>query len=121
MINDVSMSVRSLFIVMVAACFASVACGDESKDRNDFARDIRPILDAHCVACHGEKKQENGLRLDSGAAVLRGGDSGPSVIARKADESLLLQAVLGTSDTVSKMPLKKPPLSEAEVATLRRW
>jgi mono/diheme cytochrome c family protein len=87
----------------------------------DFARDVQPILTAHCVACHGPEKQENGLRLDTGGGIVRGGDSGPVVVAGQAAESLLMQAVLGTSDAVSQMPLKKEPLPEAQVAVLRRW
>ena len=38
----------------------------------DFARDIRPLLKAHCIKCHGEEKQQGGLRLDLKAAALKG-------------------------------------------------
>jgi hypothetical protein len=31
----------------------------------DFPRDVQPVLDKHCVSCHGPKKQAGGLRLDS--------------------------------------------------------
>ncbi len=108
-------------VVLAGALSATVARSDEPAAESDFARDIQPILNAHCVECHGTKKQENGLRLDYGAALLRGGDSGPAVAGAKPEESLLLRAVLGTSDTVSRMPLKKPPLSETQVAAIRRW
>ena len=109
------------FALFSALWFTAWAQGAEPKSEEVFSRDVQPILTAHCVECHGPKKQENGLRLDFGAAILRGGDSGPAVVAGKAAESLLMQAVLGTSDTVSRMPLKKPPLSEAQVAMMRRW
>jgi|688.fasta_scaffold155044_5 mono/diheme cytochrome c family protein len=36
----------------------------------------RPLLLENCVGCHGDTKSESGLRLDSLAAMLRGGDSG---------------------------------------------
>src|SRR5688572_27629428 len=87
----------------------------------DFTRDVQPILTAHCVKCHGPDKQESGLRLDAGEAIRRGGDSGPALIAGKAAESLLVQAVSGTSDVVSQMPLKADPLTEQQVAVLRSW
>jgi len=112
--------------MIVWAAAALVATGGlllaaEPGGKVDFAGDVQPILTARCVECHGPKKQENGLRLDHGAAIVRGGDSGPAVVAGKSGESLLIQAVLGTSDGVSQMPLKKPPLGEKEVAVLRRW
>jgi hypothetical protein len=112
---------RTLCIAVLVIGFTFAARSEEPKGGIDFSRAVQPILTTRCIECHGPKKQENGLRLDHGAAVLRGGDSGPAVVAGKSAESLLLQAVMGTTDSVSRMPLKKPPLSEAEVAVLRRW
>src|SRR6187401_1455330 len=106
-------------VLMAAWAFSASAAEEESAEI--FSRDVRPILTAHCVECHGPTKQENGLRLDFGAAILRGGDSGPAVVAGKPAESLFVQALLGTSDSVSRMPLKKPPLANSEVAAIRRW
>src|SRR5262245_45588147 len=48
--------------------------------REFFEQKIRPILADHCFPCHGEKKQKGGLRLDSRAAMLTGGDSGPVLV-----------------------------------------
>jgi len=42
----------------------------------DFLRDIKPLLNRHCAGCHGADKQRAGLRLDNGAALLAGGNSG---------------------------------------------
>jgi mono/diheme cytochrome c family protein len=109
------------YVALAGALITAIARGGEPAAEADFARDVQPILAARCAECHGAKKQENGLRLDYGAAVLRGGDSGPAVVAGKAEDSLLLQAVLGTSDMVSRMPLKQEPLSEKQVATVRHW
>lgn len=44
-----------------ASCCCSRASGVADVD---FERDVRPILQKHCHRCHGEKKQEGGLRLD---------------------------------------------------------
>ena len=44
-----------------------------SEDRDlDFARDIRPILEANCNQCHGMDQSMNGLRLDTREAALKG-------------------------------------------------
>jgi mono/diheme cytochrome c family protein len=112
---------RYVAIFLLTSFASAFARADEPNEAERFRREVVPILTAHCVECHGPKKQENGLRLDFGTAILHGGDSGPAVVAGKAAESLLLQAVLGTSDTVSRMPLKKPPLNETEVAVIQRW
>jgi uncharacterized protein DUF1549/uncharacterized protein DUF1553/cytochrome c len=116
------MHVRTLLLsAIIAILVKSATWGTEPQGEPDFARDVQPMLTAHCVMCHGPQKQENGLRLDSGSGALRGGDSGPAVTRGKAAESLLIQAVMGTSDAVSRMPLKKEPLSDAEITLLRRW
>ncbi len=58
-----------------------------------FEERVRPVLAENCQQCHGPQKQKGCLRLDSRAAVLRGGDSGPAVLPGKPDDSLLVQAV----------------------------
>ncbi len=61
----------------------------------DYLRDVKPILAKHCASCHGAAKPKGGLRLDTAAAALAGGDNGPAVVPGKGDESLLLDAVTG--------------------------
>jgi mono/diheme cytochrome c family protein len=39
----------------------------------DFARDVLPLFKAHCLGCHGPKKQNNGFRLDRRRDAMRGG------------------------------------------------
>jgi mono/diheme cytochrome c family protein len=85
----------------------------------DFARDVKPILNARCIACHGPDKQRGGLRLDSAAAVLKGGDSGPIVVPGKARTSPLHQRI--TSALPERMPPAGDALTAAQVATLRTW
>jgi mono/diheme cytochrome c family protein len=86
----------------------------------DYVRQVKPLLQRHCVACHGAARPRGGLRLDTAAHAMRGGDGGPSVVPGKPGESPLLLAVLGEGDT-ERMPLKRPPLDASEVAILRAW
>jgi len=58
-----------------------------------FETEVRPLLAASCLKCHGPEKQKGGLRLDSKAAILAGGESGPAVVAGKPGESLLVEAI----------------------------
>ncbi|HEX4607558.1 MAG TPA: DUF1549 domain-containing protein, partial [Urbifossiella sp.] len=86
----------------------------------DFARDVRPILDRHCISCHGAEKQKGGLRLDRRADTLRGGDSGKAVVPGNTGASLLLKLVSGT-DPDNVMPPRGERLTSAEVGVLRAW
>jgi hypothetical protein len=84
--------------VLVATC----ACGliplslfaQESVQNKDlFENHVRPLLVTHCIKCHGDAKQEGGLRLTTIEELLRGGESGPAIVAGKPDESLLIEAL----------------------------
>ena len=65
------------------AVVTATATADEATD----------ILAARCVRCHGGAKAKNGLRLDSRAAAIRGGDTGPAVVPGIPEESLLVEAI----------------------------
>jgi hypothetical protein len=82
-----------------------------------FESKIRPLLANNCYKCHGEAKQESGLRLDSRAAALAGGDSGPAIAPGKPEESVIVRAV-------RYQDLEMPPtgkLKEQDVASLVEW
>jgi mono/diheme cytochrome c family protein len=87
----------------------------------DYLRDVKPILTRHCVSCHGADKAEAGLRVDTAAALFTGGDSGTLARPGAPERSLLVQIVSGAHEDIPQMPYKRPPLAEAEVATLRAW
>ena len=83
-----------------------------------FGRDAAPVLERWCVRCHGPREQGGGLRLDSYAALMRGGDSGPPVIAGDAAGSLLVAKI----ERRNRPPM--PPrraLPRPLVARLRTW
>ena len=82
--------------------------------RKKFAR----LLAARCHECHGPQKQKGNLRLDSRAAVLAGGDTGPAVVLAKPDESLLVDAIR-YGETYQMPP--KSQLPAEEIATLVEW
>lgn len=86
----------------------------------DFKKDIQPILEAQCVSCHNPEKDKGSLMLHDVTSLLKGGDSGHSIVSGKADESLLLQRVLLPEDDDEHMP-PKGILSEDEKSKLRAW
>lgn len=83
-----------------------------------FENQVRPLLVRRCSECHGEKKQQGGLRADSRASLMKGGDTGPALSPGAADESLMIQAVRREGDF--EMPPEEE-LTAAEVAILTQW
>lgn len=83
-----------------------------------FERDIRPLLVENCIKCHGEEKQSASLRLDSQAAMLEGGDSGPVIVPRNSARSLLIKAVRRKGDL--EMPPDEP-MRDSDILKLERW
>jgi mono/diheme cytochrome c family protein len=91
----------------------------EAKAIEFFESKVRPILAEHCFSCHGPKKQMGGgLRVDSRASMLKGGDSGPIIVPGKPEQSPMIRAILYGGDI--KMPPKTKLPSEA-VETLTAW
>src|SRR5204862_736347 len=85
--------VLSAVAPMVLAAFA---VGADSSSFEFFEKRVRPVLAERCYECHGEKKQKGGLRLDSAAAVLKGGDSGAALVPGKPEESRLVKGISWT-------------------------
>jgi len=89
------------------------------EDLQFFETRIRPVLVENCQKCHGPTKQWAGLRLDSRAAQLTGGDTGPAIVPGKPEESLLIKAVK-QEDEAFKMP-PEGRLTERQIADLEQW
>ena len=97
--------------------------GSATPSANSFyAQRVDPILDSNCVACHGEGKMKGGLRLDSYAALMKGGQDGLVIVAGQPDKSLLLQRITLPAGHKQFMPAEgKPPLKQEEVALIKAW
>src|SRR5437764_9920154 len=87
----------------------------------DYLRDVKPLLAENCYRCHGASQQKGGLRLDTAALAIKGGDNGPALKPRKPPDSLIVQALKGTHADIPRMPYKKPPLSPPQIALIENW
>lgn len=88
------------------------------EDAELFETRVRPLLARRCIACHGEKQQSGGLRLDAPEALARGGGRGAALVSGEPDKSLLVAAVRQTD------ALKMPPsgkLEPQEIELLTAW
>ena len=84
-------------------------------DAPQFGRDVAPLIQRHCVKCHGPAKQEGKLNASSVSGLIRGGESGAVLVPHDVAASLLWKRV--SSD---EMPLDAP-LSADEKSLLKRW
>lgn len=84
-----------------------------------FESRIRPVLEKHCYRCHSArtKKPKGGLRLDTRAAIHKGGDTGPAIVPGDVGRSLLIEAM--RYESVEMPPKKKLP--DAVIADFVAW
>lgn len=117
------------FIVAICVClvffgsFTGQACAQNEEYSAEqiefFEKRIRPLLINHCLECHGAKKAENELRLDSRQAILKGGSTDrPAAIPGDAQHSLMINSVRQDGD------YDMPPngkLTDEEILDLATW
>lgn len=89
-------------------------------DLDFFEQKIRPVLVSECYDCHGAKKQKGGLRLDSRAGLLKGGETGPGLIPGDAKKSLLIQSITHEHEDL-QMPKKAAKLEDAVIRDFVDW
>ncbi|HLV79051.1 MAG TPA: PSD1 and planctomycete cytochrome C domain-containing protein [Chthonomonadaceae bacterium] len=111
---------------LAAFCAAGFAAGDPPAAQDAlspqaeafFEAQVRPVLIRRCFDCHGPTQQMGGLRLDSRAALLKGGGRGPALVPGDPEKSHLIQAIRYGG------ALKMPPtgkLPANEIAALTAW
>ena len=88
-------------------------------ETNSFRAQVKPLLEQKCFSCHGADKQKGGLRLDSRAAALKGGEHGHALVPGDAQKSLLLQAVRHATKDLAMPPKEKLPAPD--IAALAAW
>jgi len=90
----------------------------------DFS-EVEPLLQEHCVECHGAQEPEGGLVLESFAAMMKGGESGPAIVPGKSGESLLVRAMEGAWGKTGKNqfmpPGRRERMSPEAIARFKAW
>ncbi|MFN0053098.1 MAG: PSD1 and planctomycete cytochrome C domain-containing protein [Planctomycetales bacterium] len=110
------------FLTSALGCaLAGMARADDLPRRDHFLNNVRPLLKERCQSCHGAQQQEGGLRLDRKSAALEGGSRGTAIIPGNGTESRLVRLLTGENDEHLRMPPEGPPLSEDQIAAIRRW
>jgi hypothetical protein len=110
---------------MLCVCASSTTVAAEADQKNVSQREkffesrVRPLLVKHCFECHGPKKQQTDLRLDSREAILKGNDSGPAIIPGQPATSRLIEVVRYRDDDIQMPP--KGKLAAEQIAVLTEW
>lgn len=117
--------VFQLFCVLLVAFVANNNCRTASGQQPiaiakltrttpvNFADEVLPILQKNCLACHSATEANGDLVLETPAGMLKGGDSGPAIVAGKGAESLLVLAAAH-----AKEPIMPPPDNDVAAANL---
>lgn len=127
--------IKSLLAFSVAASMSvSASLADELKPIAhedpalgrpvEFERDVYPILEANCIACHNVTVSEGDLILENLEAILKGGSTGPAVVAEKPDESLIyMLARRGAEPVMPPLPNDRQAkqLDPKQLGILRQW
>jgi hypothetical protein len=103
------------------ALFFAVVVGAADSDRVDYAQSVKPILSKRCYVCHGAWKQNGGLRLDTGAAIRKGGESGPAAKPGDVKASVLVGAITGSAGFRMPPENEGTPLTADEIQVITQW
>jgi len=103
-----------------------ISSGEETAVNLDphtfYGARIQPLFSGHCVSCHGSSRHKGGLRLNSYAALMRGGKDGPVIKAGNPKSSELFHRITLPPGDDNFMPAEnKRPLSAAEVKVIELW
>jgi hypothetical protein len=113
------------FFTLTVGCLALAgpvqAADFDPRGLEFFEKKVRPVLVEHCYKCHSpqsKRRPRGNLRLDSRAGLLKGGESGPAMVAGHPERSRFIQAIQYKED------LRMPPrskLPEDTIADLVAW
>ncbi len=117
---------RCFALLLVATLTSSVGFAADAKltaeQTKFFENKIRPVLVKQCESCHTAstpKGPKGGLTLDTRDGLLKGGDTGPAVVANNVKKSLIIKAMKGEGDMAQMPPKEK--LSADVIADFEKW
>jgi formylglycine-generating enzyme required for sulfatase activity/mono/diheme cytochrome c family protein len=95
----------------------------EKTRRIDFVKDIQPVLELNCVACHRDGHDKGSLRLDERELAFKGGDSGVGIVAFRPKASRVYTSTTLSADDDALMPPAKKggPMVKEKIELLAKW
>lgn len=90
-------------------------------DEVDFSDDVKPILNKHCITCHGGVKKNGGFSLLFEEEAFANTESGaPAIKPGDAEHSSFIQRLI-EEDPELRMPYNAPKLDNKEIDILKKW
>jgi hypothetical protein len=110
--------IRVLSLVVLVLFLLFLGCEEK---KIDFNTQVKPILNKHCIACHGGVKKSGGFGMLFRQDALAKTESGkPAIIPGDPNHSEMIRRITST-DPEQRMPYKKNPLSAEEIDILQKW
>lgn len=107
--------------ILLTICVAVGLFAFQQEKPIDFSAEVKPILNKHCITCHGGVKKNGGFSLLFENEAFAKAESGkPAIIAGDADHSEFIKR-LTIDDPELRMPYNAPRLSDDEIDILKRW
>ena len=89
--------------------------------RVDFNTEVKPIINAKCITCHGGVRAKGGFSLLFREDAFAKTESGrPAIVPGDPDHSEMIRRI-SSSDPEVRMPYKHESLSKEEIDVLRAW
>ena len=115
------------FIIISVLCvlpLLALAAPVSPENRSFFEGKVRPLLSMRCFACHSKDAEANGklkagLKMDSLAGLLKGGDTGSALVPGDLEASAIIEAVHYKNEDMAMPP--KGKLSDTEIGILSEW
>ncbi|MSU35171.1 MAG: hypothetical protein EXS36_08655 [Pedosphaera sp.] len=113
---------KKMFVVSnAAALVVMLSAGARAADPVDFKKQVKPILEANCLKCHGPEKPKGGLSLVNRTGALKGGEKAPALTPNDPAKSPLYTSTTLPADHDDVMPPKGDKLNPTQQATLEAW
>ncbi|MDA1053642.1 MAG: DUF1549 domain-containing protein [Planctomycetota bacterium] len=112
---------RILSAIAALSLFTLATANADEEKPVSFYEQIRPIFQAQCHGCHQPARDSGKYVMTDFAKLVAGGESeSAAIVAEKPDESYLI-GLITPKDGEAEMPKGKKPLSEVDIALIRRW
>ncbi|MEX0611366.1 MAG: DUF1549 domain-containing protein [Pirellulales bacterium] len=108
-------------LIVIIACGVLIPQIAAAGEGVNYLGQIKPILAARCYPCHSALRQQSGLRLDTAALAIAGGDSGAAIQPGKSADSLLVEMITGASGVRMPPEDEGEALKEAQIALIKKW
>jgi mono/diheme cytochrome c family protein len=113
------MVLAAIGAMLIAGALQPSSSQNAAQPAPDFVRDIQPIFERSCYACHGPQQQMAELRLDSKKIAFEGGLSRGAIKPGDPENSPLYQRIAALTDQ-PRMPLGGE-LPAAEIDRIAHW